>query len=47
MTAPERRARAIARGRPWIRERQLAKLAGVRVELARRVLEQARAGKRA
>jgi hypothetical protein len=47
VTGPERTARAIAHGRPEISARKLAKKAGVRVEVARRVLEEARTGRRA
>jgi hypothetical protein len=39
VTGPERRAVKIARGCPWIGARKLAKDAGVRVEVARRILE--------
>jgi hypothetical protein len=38
MTGPERQARAIARGQAELAPRKLAKLAGVRVELAHRIL---------
>lgn len=47
MTGPERRARVIARGRPGIGARKLAKVAGVRVEVARRILVEAQAERRA
>lgn len=39
MTGPERQAHAIARGWPDVNARKLAKLAGVRIEVARRILE--------
>lgn len=39
MTGPERMARRIARGNPRMSARKLAKDAGVRVEVARRILE--------
>lgn len=40
MTGPERQARALARGCPWIPARRLAKKAGIDVDLARRILEE-------
>ena len=39
MTGPERKAAVIARGTPRMPARRLAKLAGVPVDVARRVLE--------
>ncbi len=39
MTGPERKAVTIARGAPHLPPRKLAKLAGVRVDLAKRILE--------
>jgi hypothetical protein len=38
VTGPERRARVIARGAPYIAPRKLAKDAGVRVEVAKPIL---------
>ena len=39
MTGTERKAFVLARGRPTMPARKLAKLAGVRLEVARRILE--------
>ena len=46
MSGPERQARAVARGNPQLTPQKLAKVAGLRVEVARRILEQARAERR-
>lgn len=43
MKGPERRAYALANGRPYMTARQLAKKAGVRVDLARRILSEVQA----
>jgi hypothetical protein len=48
VTRPERRARALARGRSGInRPHKLAKKAGISVELARRIIAEEQAGRRA
>ena len=46
MTGPERKARALAHGNPYMPPRRLAKRAGVHVDLARRLLEAERARRR-
>ncbi len=38
MTGPERRATQIARAIPYIAARKLAKLAGVRLEVAKQII---------
>ena len=47
MTGPERRAWSLARKRPWMRSRELAKKAGIRVELARQILAEVQAQREA
>jgi hypothetical protein len=47
VTGPERHTRRIARGAPWINPRKLAKLAGARVEVDGRILDEAQAEREA
>jgi hypothetical protein len=45
VSGPEREARRLARARPGIPVRKLAKQAGVRVELARRIIDELKAAR--
>ena len=47
MTGPERRAFAIARGWPNITPRKLAKKAGIKLEVAKRIIAEVEAKRRA
>ena len=47
MRGPERRAYSFAHGRPWMRPRDLAKKAGVPVDVARRILAEVAAQREA